>query len=211
MMIELLTLDEGQNRAERADAAANRVTILQTAEKLFAKHGVPNVNMADIATAAGVGKGTLYRRFANKGELCLALMDTQLRDFQNRMLDTMRQMHADGVPYLDQLDVFLVELVQFNGRHLPLLGEVQRQSDLLDQGDLIRPHYWQYMTVRALLDAAQRQNEVPDSLDVDYMAEALLAPLTPSSFRFQQRALGFSLERITAGLCTLIKGLRSLT
>lgn len=211
MVMNLLTIEEVQSRTERADAAANRALILQTAEKLFAEQGVSNVNMADIASAAGVGKGTLYRRFANKGELSLALMDTRLRDFQNRMLDMMRQMHADGVPYLDQLDIFLVELVQFNGRHLPLLGEVQRQSDLLDEGDLIRPHYWQYMTVRALLDAAQRHKEVPESLDVEYMAEALLAPLNPSSFRFQQKALGFSLERITAGLCTLIKGLRSLT
>jgi len=39
--------------------------------------------MQEIARAAGVGQGTLYRRFANKGQLCMALVDTQMSDFPN--------------------------------------------------------------------------------------------------------------------------------
>ena len=56
-IISLGTIDEsGSNcRQERRDAAANRARILQTAENLFAQHGVANVNMADIAQAAEVG------------------------------------------------------------------------------------------------------------------------------------------------------------
>ena len=83
----LVVLNDDQSpaeRTERSDAAANRKRILKVAEKLFAKRGVDNINMADIAKAAGVGQGTLYRRFANKSELSLALMDSQMADFQNR-------------------------------------------------------------------------------------------------------------------------------
>src|SRR6185312_10778811 len=50
---------------ERADAARNRRKVLAAAEGLFATRGVAAVSMDDVAAAAGVGKGTLYRRFGD--------------------------------------------------------------------------------------------------------------------------------------------------
>ncbi|MCP4415093.1 MAG: helix-turn-helix transcriptional regulator [Chloroflexi bacterium] len=210
--IPLGTLEEtGSNsRQERRDAVANRARILQTAEKLFAQRGVPNVNMAEIAQAANVGKGTLYRRFANKAELCLALMDSQLTDFQNGMLGRLQQMAAQNMPKMMQLDQFLDALVYFTGAHTPLLCEVQR-AGLVQETDpdgLELPHFWQYMTVNGLLKTAVSQGELPDNLDVDYLADALLAPLKTDIFHYQREARGFSLERISAGLRLLLAGLR---
>ncbi|MEJ2748861.1 MAG: TetR family transcriptional regulator, partial [Anaerolineae bacterium] len=129
------------SRGERRDAAANRALLLETADSLFTQHGVTNVTMADIAVAAEVGKGTLYRRFANKGELCLALLDTQMLDFQESMLGRMRQLSEQGASKLEQLDQFLDALVYFVDRHTPLLCEVQREGLLegITVGDLQRP------------------------------------------------------------------------
>jgi AcrR family transcriptional regulator len=200
-----------EKRTERRDAAENRALILQTAESLFNQHGVVNVSMADIADAAGVGKGTLYRRFANKAELCLALMDTQMSDFQNGMLGRMRQMSADGVPALEQLDQFLDALIYFTDTHSPLLCEVQREGLLGDFGEeRQRPHFWQHMTVSGLLQTAVNNSELPSSLDIAYTSDAILAPLHANIFYFQRLGRGFSLDRISAGLRALIRGLQHL-
>lgn len=192
-------------RHERADAAANRALILRTAEQLFSERGVENVCMAEIAEAAGVGKGTLYRRFANKGELCLALMDTQMSEFQNAMLTLFNGLTAQGVPYLGQLGHFLRSLVEFTEIHSPLLVEVERAGMLPGGGRLNLPHFWQYMTVSALLRSAERAGELTGGLDLEYLGEALLAPLHVDTFRFQRQVRGYSTERIAAGLQSLIE------
>jgi AcrR family transcriptional regulator len=211
-MITLGTIDEVGStcRQERRDAAANRARILQTAEKLFAEHGVANVNMADIAQAAEVGKGTLYRRFTNKAELCLALMDTQMVEFQNGILSRLQQMSAQNTPKMDQLDQFIDALIYFTDAHAPLLCEVQRAGLLQDHDPdgLELPHFWQYMTVNGLLRAAVLNGELSDTLDVDYLADAILAPLKADIFYYQREVRGFSLERISAGLRLMLAGLR---
>lgn len=203
--------DDG--RGERRDAVANRTKILQAAEALFAEKGVSQVNMADIAQAADVGKGTLYRRFANKGELCLALLDSQMSEFQNTMLARMQEMSNQEVPRLEQLAHFLDALVYFTDTHSPLLCEVQREGLLqgTDNSRLQLPHFWQYMTVSGLLKTAVSEGELSPHLDVDYLADAILSPLKTDIFRFQIEVRGFSLERISAGLQSIVFGLRHLT
>ena len=204
--IEIGTMDGGTTteRHERADAAANRALILHTAERLFHERGVENVCMAEIAEAAGVGKGTLYRRYANKGELCLALMDTQMNEFQNATLTLFNGLTAQGVPYLGQLARFLRSLVEFTEIHSPLLVEVERAGMLPGGPRLNLPHFWQYMTVSALLRSADRAGELTGGLDLNYLGEALLAPLQVDYFRFQRHIRGYSTERIADGLQSLV-------
>jgi AcrR family transcriptional regulator len=192
---------------ERRDAAANRILILETAERLFAERGVGSVNMAEIAQAAGVGKGTLYRRFANKGELCLTMLDSQLRTFQDEQLASFRQMMAAGIPYLLQLTEFLKALTRFTERHMPLLIEVQQHGQTFGNEVLERPHSWQYITAFSLLREAARAGEISSDADPPVIAEALLAPLGASTYRFQRERLGFTPERIGEGLALLVRGL----
>jgi AcrR family transcriptional regulator len=207
--IELGTIsaDGAPGRQERADAAANRALILQTAETLFAERGVEAVTMAEIAHAAGVGKGTVYRRYANKPELCLALMDDQLLTFQNRVLSHFRAVSAHNEPVIDQLNYFLDALVNFIDMHLPLIFEVQRSGLMVDTPDHGNPHFWQHMTIKGLLNTAVQSGELSPYVDVEYAADALLAPLRATLFRFQREARGYSLERISAGLQDLANGL----
>jgi AcrR family transcriptional regulator len=56
----------------RADARANRARILTAAAELFSAHG-SDMPMDDVARLAGVGKGTLYRRFHDRQHLLAAV------------------------------------------------------------------------------------------------------------------------------------------
>lgn len=102
---------------ERSDAARNRRKILETSRALFEERGVTRVTMEDIARAASIGKGTLYRRFANKGLLCQALLDEPTRDFQRETLVVLKR---PGGP-LEKLGIFLDRLVRFTEANLDLL------------------------------------------------------------------------------------------
>ena len=59
--------------------------ILGAASCLFARHRFHEARMEDIATAAGVGKGTLYRYFKDKEELYLALLDRAAAGLRQRI------------------------------------------------------------------------------------------------------------------------------
>lgn len=65
-------------RPLRADAARNRVRILDAAREVFAERGL-DVTLDDIARHAGVGVGTVYRRFASREALVEALFEDRLR------------------------------------------------------------------------------------------------------------------------------------
>lgn len=71
---------------ERADAARNRAAVLEAAANLFREYGVDAVSMDAIAAAAGVGKGTLFRRFTDKAGLAVALLDARERELQEAIL-----------------------------------------------------------------------------------------------------------------------------
>lgn len=199
-------LTEAPQRAERADAVANRQRILATAEKLFARRGVADVHMAEIAKAARVGQGTLYRHFANKGELCLALLDAQMAEFQNRTLSTLREMSARGERKLDQLLWFLDALVRFNARHAPLLCAAQREM-MLPESPTGAPFQWQRMTVLGLLQGARHNREIEAGLDLPAIADVLLAPTHPPVFNFLHATSGYTLDRISAAIQQIARGL----
>jgi len=207
--ITLNIIEETPGQAERSDAIANRQRILAATRQLFAAQGPAAVNMSDIVKEAGVGRGTLYRHFANKGELCLAVMDEEIAGFQNGVLAQLRQMTAVSTPAMTQLDDFLARLVIFTERYTPLLQEAQRQGLPYFEKKEGTPQYWQQATVLGLLRTAVARQEIPADLDLVYLADAILAPLNAQLFHYQRAVQGFSTERISAGLRAFVARLKS--
>ena len=76
----------GAPRAERADAARNRLHLLATAREMIAEHGPARLTMDGLAERAGLGKGTVFRRFGTRAGIFQALLDDDERVFQQLVL-----------------------------------------------------------------------------------------------------------------------------
>ncbi|MEW2352399.1 helix-turn-helix domain-containing protein [Spirillospora sp. NPDC029432] len=76
----------GRPRVERADAARNRRHLLETAREMIAEHGTEKVTMDALAERAGLGKGTVFRRFGTRAGIFAALIDDDERRFQHAVL-----------------------------------------------------------------------------------------------------------------------------
>ena len=193
------------NRTARSDAVRNRGRILAAAMALFEERGVTNVTMEEISRSAGVGKGTLYRRFPNKGLLCQALLDEPTRRLQAEAL------FASGDPEkgpLEKLKDFLERVVLFTEENLDLL---YGGHDTLHGAERVahydHPAYsWMRWTVLGLLRQAVRKGELDAGQDVEYLADALLAPLNVDLYYYQRRVLGIPVSRISAALRSLVPG-----
>lgn len=66
----------------RADAERNRRRILDAARDLFAQRGL-GVTLNDIAHHAGVGVGTVYRRFPDKADLIDSMFEERLAEMED--------------------------------------------------------------------------------------------------------------------------------
>src|SRR4051812_6067478 len=95
----------GNQPRERADAARNRRRILAAAQRLFAERGVSCTSMDAIAAEAGVGKGTLFRRFGDRATLALAILDGGGRALQAGVLHGPPPL-GPGAPACDRLIAF---------------------------------------------------------------------------------------------------------
>lgn len=99
-----MSADDTPNRPLRKDAARNRQRIVESARELFATRGLePNLN--DVAHHAGVGVGTVYRRFSSKDELLEAIFEDGLNQLIGFAETALRQPHSwEGLAwYVEQM------------------------------------------------------------------------------------------------------------
>lgn len=87
---------------ERADAARNRRHLLATAREMLAEQGTDRLTMDALAERAGLGKGTVFRRFGTRAGIFQALLDDDERDFQEQVLSGPPPL-GPGAPPLDRL------------------------------------------------------------------------------------------------------------
>src|SRR5919109_5128327 len=92
----------GEPRPERADARRNRLRVLEAADRRFTEHGVKNVSLDAIAAAAGVGKGTVFRRFGDRAGLAVALLDEREQELQGKILTGPPPL-GPGAPAVDRV------------------------------------------------------------------------------------------------------------
>lgn len=184
------------SRPQRADAQKNYTLLLETARTLFDEQGVDAVSMSAIADAAGVGKGTLYRHFSNKQDLCQALLDQTQRDLQARALERLRS-QTDP---LTNLRWFVREVAIFVDQNAAFLCTGTGTEQLM----LTHPaHLWWRQTIHGLL------TQINPPGDIEYSADTLYAMLDVHTIYFQRETLSYTRDRLLNGLDRLIDRLIS--
>ena len=120
-------------RAERADAARNRERILCAARRLFAEKGASCVSMDEIAEAAGVGKGTLFRRFGSRAALATARAQRGRGAAFRKRSSAASRRSARGPPPRERLIAFGEARLDLIDAHAELLAaaEVGRRAPRL--------------------------------------------------------------------------------
>ena len=179
--------------AARADASRNRELLLDTARRLVAEVGVEALSMDVLAAQAGLGKGTVFRRFGSRAGLFTALLDASEKDFQREFMS--------GPPPLGPGADPVDRLVAFGRRRLEF---AQTQGDLLRAaaGDPHRdppgPAALGRLHLRILLAAAGVRG------DLEVLAFSLHATLEMPLWERAGGATALSTRRLQDGWADLV-------
>jgi AcrR family transcriptional regulator len=176
---------------ERADAARNRAAVLEAAARLFAEHGVAAVSMDQVAAAAGVGKGTIFRRFGDKSGLANALLDAREHALQEAILHGPPPLGPGAAPPA-RLAAFAEAYLDYLLEHLDLV----RMSETAAPGARYRIGAYQFWHQHATILLA-------GTPDPGYAAHALLAALAAEHVTAIVSQLGE--ERLRQGITRLAR------
>jgi len=174
----------------RKDAAQNRAKILAAAAKLFQQQSVNTVSMKDIASAAQIGTGTLYRNYPNKSELCLALSFDFIQQFITTSQHYLAQATAKPVTQFQQV---LAQYLAFRERRLQLLTAIE-------SGPTVMATYYQSTLYQQLVDLFKQilapiSGEI-DATELTFRADMVLAMLKSNSYAYQRQQQGLSQQQI---------------
>nr|BFD87051.1 TetR/AcrR family transcriptional regulator [Streptomyces sp. Xyl84] len=156
-----------ERQSSRKDAIRNREAVLAAADALFTRRQSPeDVTMADVAAAAGVGKGTLFRAFGDRAGLLRALYEARLEPIR-QAVETGPPPLGPATPPRDRVPALLDAVLCFklDNRRLALA---------LEEGGSSSPYRAEhYERWHSLLRAALEQ--IPGLTGSDFTAHALLA------------------------------------
>jgi AcrR family transcriptional regulator len=183
---------------ERRDAARNRVALLEAAGRLVEDCGVEGVTMEAVAQAAGVGKGTVFRRFESREGLMGALLDHSESEWQAAVMSGPPPL-GPGAPPLDRLLAFGRSRLETTLRHADLIRQAGRAG-----ARSYAAYSFAAMHVRYLL------GELRVSGDLPLLATALMAPLEAPILDQQVRIEGLDVDRVYAGWVDLARRIVSV-
>jgi AcrR family transcriptional regulator len=180
---------------ERRDAARNRLALLEAAQRLIDHCGIEGVTMEAVAHAAGVGKGTVFRRFESREGLMGALLNHSETEWQAAVLSGPPPL-GPGAPPLDRLLAFGRSRLESTLGHADLIRHAGRAG-----GRSYAAYSFAAMHVRYLLGELRVTGDLP------LLATALMAPLEAPILDQQVRIEGLDVERVYAGWVDLVRRL----
>jgi AcrR family transcriptional regulator len=177
----------GDAAPERRDAARNREALLVAAQALIDHCGIDGVTMDAVAANAGVGKGTVFRRFGSREGLMAALLDFSETEWQASVISGPPPL-GPGAPPMERLLAFGRSRLELN----LLLADLIRAA-----GRARARNYAAYSFVA--MHTRYLMVELGVTGDIALLATALLAPLEVPILEQQVRIEGMQVDRIRDG------------
>lgn len=183
---------------KQEDAVA--LKIQETAQDLFDKFGVEEVSMHRIAQEAGIGQGTLYRRYPSKGKLCFSLMEAK---FQKLTAEIEQFLAGSGqLSVKERLSWVMTKLILRLDDDLESLKALFSSPRLEEAKDClfeVEPMMFVTGRVKALLGEAADRNELV-RLDPEFASILIASSLKPEVM-FYLHDLGYDSDQIAEKYC----------
>jgi AcrR family transcriptional regulator len=183
----------GAPAPERRDAARNRMLLLDAAKALVERDGPRAVTMDAVAQAAGVGKGTLFRRYQSREGLMAAVLDHSETAWQSLVMSGPPPLGPGAEPW-ERLLAFGRTRLETTLLHAELIREAGRTGSRASGA-----YSFTATHVRYLLTGLGVTGDLP------ILATALLAPLEAPILDQQLNLDGFPVERVYEGWVDLAR------
>lgn len=152
--------------------------------------------MNALAAAAGVGKGTIFRRFGDRDGLLHALLDDDTTALQNGFLYGPPPL-GPGAPATERLEAFVIAYVRFQVTHLELLLAAQQ-----GHAEARSPVFAAFRLHVALLIS-----EIDPTLDANVVSSLIVNTVSAPLIRRLQTDVGTSSEGFEHAALSLLRGL----
>ncbi|MDQ0795528.1 TetR/AcrR family transcriptional regulator [Streptomyces sp. B1I3] len=189
----------GEPEPLRADAARNRTRLLEAASRLMGGCGAANLTMEAVASAAGVGKGTVFRRFGDRTGLLIALLDHREALLQAAFLSGPPPM-GPGAPATERLHAFGPAVMRHDRDHHELI--------LASRTDPLRAYAVPAFRLR-LSHVALLLRQLKVQGNTELLAHTLLGSVDATLVHHLTRERGVPIEELEQGwhdLVTRVQG-----
>lgn len=176
-------------------------TIRATAQQLFNEHGIETVSMHQVAKCAGIGQGTLYRRYSNKGELCLDIMMDHLHGLMEQLEQYLKE--DAHMPVQLRLQNTMKRFIAFVDQEFRWLGvmhaHIKMDGPKLDFYQT-EPYLYFMNTISSLMREGMEKGSMRQ-IDPIYTAHSYISILAPHTFMHLRHTNGYSLEQLEELFC----------
>ncbi|UNK18896.1 TetR/AcrR family transcriptional regulator [Paenibacillus sp. N3/727] len=174
--------------------------ILDTAQALFDKYGVEDVSMHQVAKTAGIGQGTLYRRYPSKSKICFFLMEAKIDRFMQELDDYLRG--SGDEPVAVRIRTIMTRLILHFNEDLEWLRIILSTGRLEDTKNELcenQPFTYLRLQIKSLLEHSAEQGELKP-MDPEFTS-ILLSSLPRADIILYLRDKGYGAEQIADEYC----------
>ena len=188
------------------DKEEKKQEILKAAVRIFAQNGVVKTKMADIAEAAGIGKGTIYEYFRSKEDIFAETYGHLFKDTENRIAEVLKSSISPEDKLRRFMNVTIEEFLvrdggEFAGIMMSFWSEGIRNNNerIMEIIDLKKVYSEFRIMIAGILDEGIKKGQFR-KMETNITASVIIGALDGILLQYVMDKNVFSPEQATAAL-----------